>query len=105
MQEAAMEFRYDPKLLDYMQKRNKSTILVELVQVNNSDFEITELSVRFVDARLRGLFLTQKGYRLYTTEHGEVLLPRFPLELDRTVTFGLKSFLWFKGISYTGIKL
>ena len=100
-----MEFRYEPELLDYMQKKKKNTILVELVQVNNSDFEITELNVRFVDARLREQFLTQKGYRLFTTGHGEVLLPRFPLELEETVTFGLKPFLFFKGISYTGIKV
>lgn len=100
-----MEFQYDPKLLDYMQKQNKRTILVELVQINNSDFEITELNVRFVDARLREQFLTKKGYRLHTTDHGEVLLPRFPLELEETVTFELKSFLWFKHITYTGIKM
>lgn len=100
-----MEFQYEPKLLDYMHKQNKRTILVELIQVNNSDFEITELSVRFVNDRLREQFLTQKGYRLYTTDHGEVLLPRFPLELEETVRFGLKSILFFKGISYTGIKV
>jgi len=100
-----MDFKYEPKLLDYMKKHNKRTIVVEMVEINNSDFEITELHVRFVDARLREKFLTKKRYRLYTTEHGEVLLPRFPLELEETVTFGLKSFLFYKHITYTGIKV
>ena len=100
-----MEFKFEPKLLDYMQKHNKRTIVVELVEINNSDFEITELHVRFVDARLREQFLTKKRYRLYTTPHGEVLLPRFPLELEETVSFGLKSFLGFKRLTYTGIKV
>lgn len=100
-----MEFRYEPKLLAYMQKHNKRTIVVELVEVNNSDFEITELHVRFVEPRLREHFLTKKHYRLHETDYGEVLLPRFPLELEGTVTFGLNSFLWFKQITYRGIKV
>ena len=100
-----MEFKFEPKLLDYMQKHNKRTIVVELVEINNSDFEITELHVRFVNARLREQFLTKKRYRLHTTPHGEVLLPHFPLELEETVTFGLKSFLFFEHITYTGIKV
>ena len=100
-----MEFQYDPKLLDYMRKQKKHTIVVEMVEINNSDFEISELHVRLVDARLREFFLTKKNYRQYNTEHGEVLLPRFPLEMEETVTFGLKSFLAFKYITYTGIKV
>lgn len=100
-----MEFKYEPKLLEYMRKQNKQTIVVEMVEINNSDFEISELHVRFVDARLREHFLTKRNYRLYETEHGEVLLPRFPLELAETVCFGLKSVLFFKYITYTGIKV
>ncbi len=100
-----MEFKYEPALLDYMQKHGKRTIVVEMVEINNSDFEISELHVRFVDARLREHFLTKKHYRLYVTGHGEVLLPRFPLELEETVCFGLKSFLFLKYITYTGIKV
>lgn len=100
-----MEFRYEPKLLEYMEKKNKRTIVVELVEINNSDFEITELHVRFVEPRLREQFLNKKKYRLHETEHGEVLLPRFPLEMEETVTFGLKSFLFFEHITYRGIKV
>jgi len=100
-----MEFKCEPALLDYMQRHNKRTIVVEMVEISNSDFEISELHVRFVDARLREYFLTKKHYRLYATDHGEVLLPRFPLELEETVAFGLKSFLGFKRLTYTGIKV
>lgn len=98
-----MEFNYEPALLDYMEKYNKHTIAVELVQINNSDFEISELHVRFVDGRLRKQFL-DKGYRLNETTHGEVLLPRFPLDMEAVVTFGLKSFLFWKYLTYSGIK-
>lgn len=100
-----MEFKYEQNLLEYMQAHNKRTIVVEMVEINNSDFEISELHVRFADPRLREYFLSKKQYRLYTTEHGEVLLPRFPLELEETVRFGLKSILFFKHITYTGIKV
>lgn len=98
-----MKFQYEPALLEYMEERNKHTILVELVQINHSDFEISELHVRFVDTRMRKQFL-DKGYRLQTTAHGEVLLPRFPLDMDQIVTFGLKSFLFWKYLTYSGIK-
>ena len=59
-----MEFQYEPRLLDYMEQKNKRTIVVELVEINNSDLDITELHVRFVDARLRDQFLNKKRYRL-----------------------------------------
>ncbi len=98
-----MEFKYEPALVEYMEKCGKRTILVELVQVNNSDFEISELHVRFVDERLKKQFL-DKGYRRYETEHGEVLMPRFPLDIGPVVTFGLKTILFWKHLTYSGIK-
>ena len=100
-----MEFQYEPKLLEYMEQKNKRTILVELVEINNSDLDITELHVRFADARLREQFLTKKQYRLHTTPHGEVLLPRFPLKQEDTVRFGLKSFLCFHSVTCSGIRV
>ena len=52
-----------------------------------------------------GKFLTEKKYRLITTETGEVLLPRYPLQLAEEITFGLKKVLFFHTLSYTGIKV
>lgn len=98
-----MEFQYEPALLEYMEKHNKRTILVELVQINNSDFEISELHVRFVNKRLKKQFL-DKGYRINSTPYGEVLLPRFPLDMEPTVTFGLKKILFWDHLTYSGIK-
>ena len=100
-----MRFEYEPRLRAYMEKTGKKTIVVELVEVNTSDFDVTELSVHFVDARMRKLFLEKKGYRLMETELGEVLLPRFPLEMEETVSFGLKDFIVYKHITYEGIKV
>ena len=100
-----MNIRYTPELRAYMEKTGKKTILVELVEINNSDIEVTEFHVRFVDSRLRTLFLEKKRYRRIETQLGEVLLPRYPIKTDEEVTFGLRSILGFKQITYKGISI
>ena len=99
-----MAFVYSPALIEYMKKHDKHTIVVEMVEINNSDFEISEFHIRFVDKRIRDQFIEQKGYRVVPTEHGELLLPRFPLDMDDTVTFDLKKVLFFNHITCEGIK-
>ena len=54
---------------------------------------------------LQPIFRNKKSYGIATTEVGEVLVPPFPLKYDETVTFGLKSFLFFKHLTYEGIKV
>lgn len=100
-----MRFEYTPELREHMRKRGRSTIVVEMVEINNTDLEVSEFHVQLVDEKRREYFLTKKRYRLFTTEEGEVLLPRFPLEIEDTVTLGLKSFLWFKMLTCKGIKI
>ena len=100
-----MEVRYEPSLLEYMEKKKTSTILVELVEINNSDLDVTELHVRLVNQRLRNIFVDQKRYRTVTTPHGEVLLPPFPLQLEDTITFGLKKVLFASMLTCKGIKV
>ena len=100
-----MEIQYTPELKAYMEKTGKKTILVELVEINNSDIDLTEIHVRFADSRIRRIFLEKKRYRLIETELGEVLLPRYPLQLADCVTFSLRSMLGFKQIKYPGIKV
>ena len=100
-----MRFVYEPALMEYMEKKKRDTILVEMVEVSGSDIEISELHVQLADERQSRIFLEKKGYGLVKTEHGKVLLPRFPLQMEETVTVGLKKFLFFKYISYKGIKI
>lgn len=100
-----MEFRYTPELAEYIQKHNKTTLLVEMVELNNSDLDVTELHIHFVNASLRKQFVEKKRYRVFPTELCEVLLPNFPLEIEDVVTFGLKKILWFNSITCQGIKL
>ena len=100
-----MEFKYTPELEAYIRKHNKTTLLVEMVELNNSDLDITELHPYFVNERMREQFVNKKGYRVFPTELGEVLLPRYPFDMESTVTFGLKSFLCFHHVTCKGIKV
>lgn len=99
-----MNFVYTPELTEYIHSHNKKTLAVELMELNNTDLEITDLHIYFVNERMREQ-LIKKGYRVVPTELGEVLLPRFPLQMAETVTFGLKSFLFFKHVTCDGIKV
>ena len=99
-----MEFKYTPELEAYIRKHNKKYLAVEMIELNNTDLEITDLHIYFVNKAMREQFV-KKGYSVVETELGEVLLPRFPLQMEETVTFGLKSVLFFKHITCEGIKV
>jgi len=99
-----MEIIYEPELLAFMEKKNKNIIVVEEVSINNSDIEIMELHVHLISEAIADEFKKKKRYRTVPTEHGEVLFPPFKLKIAETVTFGLKSFLGIKYLSYKGIK-
>lgn len=99
-----MNFIYEQSLLEYMNKKGKSTIVVEEVTSNNSDFEITELHVHLIDEKSAEVFKKKKGYYTVRSEHGEVLFPPFQLKLEDTITFYLKSFLGIKYLGYKGIQ-
>lgn len=100
-----MKFRYTPELLEHMKKRGRTTVLVELMEINHTDLDVTEFHVRLADGKTKEHFLTKKRYRRVETEEGDVLLPPFPLQLADTVTFGLKSVLGFKYLTCQGIKV
>lgn len=100
-----MKFVYEPELIEYMKEKGHKNIVAELVQINNSEIEIAELHVHFVDAKQSEIFKTKKQYYSVSTEIGEVLLPRFKLTFDEEIVFGLKKFWIFKSISYKGIKI
>lgn len=98
-----MKFIYEDELKAYMQEKGYKNIVVELVMINNSEVEISELHVHFVDARQTDFFKTKKQYYSIDTEMGEVLLPRYKLNFEDEIVFGLKKFWIFRSIAYKGI--
>lgn len=100
-----MKFVYKPELIEYMKEKGHKNIVVELVQINNSEIEIAELHVHFVDERQTDIYKNKKQYYSVSTEIGEVLLPHFKLTFDDEIILGLKKIWIFKSISYRGIKI
>lgn len=98
-----MKFIYEDELKAYMHEKGKRNIIVEVVTINNSEIEISELHVHFVDDRQTEIFKKEHRYRGVETEMGEVLLPHYKLNYEEEIVFGLKKFLCFRGISYKGI--
>lgn len=99
-----MKIVYEQALLDHMEKKGRNSILVELVEING-DLDMTELHVYLPDQKTRDRFVNKKNYRVIPTEHGEVLFPAFPLEIEETVTFGLKKVLFVTMLTYKGFKV
>lgn len=100
-----MNFSYTPELIDYLTEKKKKNIVVEVVSIDHSDIDMTELHVYAInDKRVKNL-LEEGKYREKETEVGSVLLPKYHLEYDETVKFDLKKTLWFHSIHYEGIRL
>lgn len=98
-----MEIILEPALQEHMKKKNKKTIIVEAVTCNNSDFEITELSVRLAGNRQAAVYKEQNSHFVKQISDFEVLLPDHRTNYKDTVTFKLKSFLGIKYLTYEGI--
>lgn len=99
-----MKFVYQEALKKYMQEKGKKNIIVEVVTIQNSEIEISELHVHFIDEKQTEIFKKKYRYRGIQTEMGEILLPPYKLQFDDEIVLGLKKFLCFHSISYKGIK-
>ena len=99
-----MKFSYTPDLLEYMHRKGKRHISVEVATADHSDFDVAELYYRIIDDRTVE-FLKKKRYRAVETVHGLVMLPPYHLEYDENVTFRLKKVLLFHTVTTDGIRL
>ena len=100
-----MRIEYDAPLREYMARKGMTTIAVEVMSSQNSDFEITELYVHLISDKQAEYFKAKKRFRPVATELGEVLLPPYRLEYDETITFTLKKWWIFHSVRQTGIRL
>jgi len=100
-----MNFVLDEPLIEYMKQSGKPHIIVEFINCENSDIEIADLHVFVADDKRATFFKNEKKYRGVPSQIGEVLLPKYPLEMEETVYFHLKKFWIFKSVGYKGIKI
>lgn len=99
-----MTFSYTKDLRDYMEKKCRKNIIVEVITCN-ADIDVTELHVFLADDKTSNFYKSQKKYKGIETEVGEVLLPPYRLEYEEEIVFDLKKVLCFKMVKYEGIKL
>lgn len=85
--------------------KNKKNIIVEVVTSDSSDFEVTELYVHFASDKDCKFFKEKKRFIAKETGIGELLLPPYKLEYEKTLRFYLKRFLIFPYIGYEGVRL
>ena len=100
-----MEFVYEPELLEYMKAKGRYDIVIELVSIDHSDIEMTDLHVFLANERQMKLFKDEKKYKSIKTSVGEVLMPIYKFEVDEKIVFGLKSTWIFKSLTYKGIRI
>jgi len=100
-----MEFIYEPELLEYMKAKGKYDIIIELVSIDHSDIEMTDLHVFLANERQMKLFKDEKKYKSIKTAVGEVLMPVYKFDVDERIVFGLKSTWIFKSLTYQGIRI
>lgn len=99
-----MTFSYTKDLRDYMEKKCRKNIIVEVITCN-ADIDVTELHVFLADDKTSNFYKSQKKYKGIETEVGEVLLPPYRLEYEEEIVFDIKKVLCFKMVKYEGIKL
>ena len=95
---------YTPELLTVMREKKKKNISLEVASSNASDFEVTELYLRFVSDRMVKDLL-KKRYRSIETSEGLLLLPPYRLEYDDELTLGYEKGLLFHHITCQGVRL
>lgn len=98
-----MNISYEQSLIDYMQKKNYSAIVVEQIDPIGCCADTSELLLRFVNEKGADK-LRDQAIRQLDAPFGELLVMIRGLDYDDEITFGLRSFLGLKDITVKGIR-
>lgn len=98
-----MNISYEQSLIDYMQKKNYSAIVVEQIDSIGCCADTSELLLRFVNEKGADK-LRDQAIRQLDAPFGELFVMIRGLDYDDEITFGLRNFLGLKDITVKGIR-
>lgn len=98
-----MNISYEQSLIDYMQKKNYSAIVVEQIDPIGCCADTSELLLRFVNEKGADK-LRDQAIRQLDAPFGELFVMICGLDYDDEITFGLRNFLGLKDITVKGIR-
>ncbi len=98
-----MNISYEQSLIDYMQKKNYSAIVVEQIDPIGCCADTSELLLRFVNEKGADK-LRDQAIRQLDAPFGELFVMIRGLDYDDEITFGLQIFLGLKDITVKGIR-
>lgn len=100
-----MDITITDDLLEYMERKKKSVIALEVMGSDRSDFEYVELYVHFISEKQVDYFVSRKHFRRFDVGGVIVLLPNYKLSYKNTLEFFLKKKWYGYAIGYTGVEL
>ena len=103
-------FECSPELADWLEKKGRDILCVEVAQSNTSDIEITEPYLRVLTPAQADYLKEKKRYRsrplrISDSREGEVLLAPYHLTMDEVVTFGRRKVFLFHFLTMDGIRI
>lgn len=100
-----MEFVIDDAVLEDMAKKKRRGISVEVATSENSDFEVTEIYLRYVRDEFADYLVEKKNYRRFQAGTVFVLLPPYRMHYDPVVRIHFEKHWIFRRLAVTGIQL
>ncbi len=115
-----MDIQCTKELADYLKRKGKQHIVVDVATSNASDFEVSEIFLRMADDANADYLIRKKRFRAMPfritgedtgqeekgkEKAGKVLLPPYRLEYDSVVIFDVKKGWFFWHLTVQGIRL
>lgn len=101
-----MKFVCTEELREYMKQKKLTTMVIEVIDITNSDLDLTSIRIYPVNDKRADFLVSEKSFREKKAETGErVLVPKYVLEYEDVVTFEHQKKWIFHSFSAIGVTL
>ena len=100
-----MVFTRTPELEEYMNKKKKTHIVLDVATSDHSDFDVSELFVRLADEKHAAYLVEKKKFKEREADGFRVLLPNYLLEYGDTIAFSFRRVLFMRFLHVEGAHL